>query len=235
MDNETTCSIQDRLLSLAEPEYREFQAKLIPNIPPDHLIGIRTPALKKLAKELNGTEAAIAFLDALPHTFFDENQLHAFLLEKCSPYDVCLKKVDRFLPYLDNWATCDQLSPVIFKKNLEKLVPEILRWTSSEHIYTVRFGIGMLMRYYLEDLFDPQFLEIVSRVKSQEYYVRLMVAWYFATALAKQYDTALTYLEEHKLDEWTHNKTINKAVESYRISEERKNHLKTLKIRKRNP
>ena len=238
--------IIDRLFALQDIKYRDFQSKLIPNVPDDQFIGIRTPALRKYAKKLckeekdpaTGTIRQDSFLESflhdLPHRYFDENQLHAFVISEEKKFDICIARIEQFLPYVDNWATCDQLSPGVFKKNRSALLPYIREWILSGKTYTVRFAIGMLMQHFLDQAFDPAFPEMAASVQSEEYYVRMMVAWYFATALAKQYDTILPYLENRRLDPWTHNKTIQKAVESYRITPEQKAYLKTLKIPVRN-
>ena len=212
--------------------HRDFQMKLIPTAGPETMIGVRTPALRKYAKALIKAGQADEFLKNLPHTYFDENQLHAFILSELKDYDLCIEETDRFLPYVDNWATCDQLSPRVFKKNHARLSEKIPEWISSQETYTIRFGIGMLMQHFLDEDFDPVYPETVAGIRSEEYYVNMMIAWYFATALAKQYDTVLPYLEQRRLDPWTHNKTIQKAVESYRITSEQKEYLKSLKIKK---
>lgn len=234
--------IIDRLFALQDIKYRDFQSKLIPNVPDDLFIGIRTPDMRKYAKELyrEGKDPATgtvrqgscleAFLKDLPHRYFDENQLHAFVISEEKNFGVCIARIEQFLPYVDNWATCDQLSPGVFKKNRSALLPYIREWILSGETYTVRFAIGVLMQHFLDDAFDPAFPEIVASVQSEEYYVRMMVAWYFATALAKQYDAVLPYLEEKRLEPWAHNKTIQKAVESYRITPEQKAYLRTLKV-----
>ena len=221
--------ITERLFSLADEGYRRFQTPLLPSVAPERIIGVRTPVLRKLAKELAGTEEAAAFLCDLPHTYYEENNLHAFLVEQIKDYDACVTAIDAFLPYVDNWSTCDGWSPKVFKKHPEELLVKVREWMASEHPYTVRFGIGMLQRYFLDERFDPTYLDWVAAVDREEYYVRMMVAWYFATALAKQYEAALPFLEEGRLPLWTHNKAIQKAVESYRISAEQKAYLKTLK------
>ena len=234
--------ILSRLFAMQDVKYRDFQSKLIPNVPPDLFIGIRTPDLRKYARELYKEEKdpaagsirqdsfLEAFLEDLPHQYFDENQLHAFVISEEKNFDVCIARIERFLPFADNWATCDQLSPKVFKKNRDALLPCLRKWISSDHTYTVRFAIGMLMQHYLDDAFDPSYPELIASVQSEEYYVRMMIAWYFATALAKQYDAVLPFLEERRLDPWTHNKTIQKAVESYRITPEQKTYLRSLKI-----
>jgi len=221
--------ILDRLFELQDADYAEFQKKLIPDTKYE-MIGVRTPDLRKLAKEFAGTADAEEFLKELPHRFFDENQLHAFIISLTKDFDTCIGQVNSFLPYVDNWATCDQLSPKVFSKNKPKLVISINKWIKSGRTYTVRFGIGMLMQHYLDDDFKEEYMEQVASVRSDEYYIRMMVAWYFATALAKQYDSAVKYLEDRKLDVWTHNKTIQKAVESYRITAETKEYLKSLRL-----
>ena len=220
--------IQENLIKNQDKAYGEFQSKLIPTISPDTVIGVRTPVLRKLAKELAKREDIDTFLSSLPHSCFEDNQLHAFILSLDKDYAHCMTGLIQFLPFVDNWATCDQMSPKVFKKHLPELVPHIEEWLKSEHTYTIRFGIGMLMEHYLDDVFEARYPEMVAGVRSEEYYVNMMIAWYFATALAKQYDAALPYLTEHRLEKWTHNKTIQKAVESNRIMKEQKEYLKTL-------
>ena len=222
-------TIQETLFSMQDVKYRDFQVKLIPGYTTERMIGVRTPALRSYAKRLLKESDVSAFLSELPHQYFDENQLHAFLISGMKDYEKVLAELEKFLPYVDNWATCDQLSPKIFKKHISELIDEIQRWMASEHTYTVRFGIGMLMQHYLDANFQPEYLEWVTAVQSEEYYINMMRAWYFATALAKQYETTIPVLEQQKLDIWTHNKTIQKARESYRISEEQKDYLKSLK------
>ena len=221
--------ISEELFKLQDIKYRDFQVKLIPNYSIDIMIGVRTPDLRNYAKKLLKENKYKDFLEELPHKYFDENQLHAFIISEIKDYEKCIIYINKFLPYVDNWATCDQMSPRIFKKNKDKLIIEIMRWIKSKETYTVRFGIGMLMQYYLDDDFNPKYLEKVSKIKSKEYYVNMMIAWYFATALAKQYDDAIKYIEKNILDKWTHNKTIQKALESYRITPSQKEYLKRLK------
>lgn len=223
--------IQERLFALRDEAYKALNSKLIPSVDPALVIGARTPALRALAKELRGTEAAESFLRALPHKYFEENQLHAFLLEGVKDYDACIQALDEFLPFVDNWATCDQLSPKVLGKNKDRLLAEIRRWIASAHVYTARFAIGQLMRWYLDEDFKTEYADMVCAVKSEEYYLRMMAAWYFATALAKQYELILPYIAEHRLDTWTHNKAIQKAVESYRVTPEHKAQLRALKIK----
>ena len=225
--------IREELKRLQDVKYRDFQIPIIPTVKPESMIGVRTPELRKLAKQYGASKEIGAFLEDLPHLYFEENQLHAFILSGMKDYGKCIRELNRFLPYVDNWATCDQMSPRIFKKHRAELLDEIRKWIGSAKTYMVRFGIGMLMEHYLDEDFDPAYPEMVATVRSEEYYVNMMIAWYFATALAKQYEAILPYIENHRLDTWTHNKAIQKAVESYRITPEQKTYLKTLKIRNR--
>ena len=222
--------IRNGLFDLQDSQYRDFQAKLIPSASADKMIGVRTPVLRKLAKDLAKREEIGGFLDDLPHRYFDENQLHAFIISQLKDYEQCMDEVIRFLPYIDNWATCDQLSPKIFRKHRPKLIDQIRKWIISDRTYTIRFGIGMLMEHFLDEDYDPAYPEMVACIRSDEYYVNMMIAWYFATALAKRYDSILPFIKNRRLDPWTHNKTIQKARESYRISPEQKEYLKALKI-----
>lgn len=221
--------IQKALFELRDEKYREFSGSLMPTVEPDRVIGVRTPDLRKLAKKLAKEPDADAFLHSLPHTYFEENQLHGFMIEEIRDFETCVQAMDAFLPYIDNWATCDQVSPKVFKKHLPELLDKIREWIASERVYTVRFGIGMLMEHYLDEAFSPEYPEIVCSVKSEEYYVNMMIAWYFATALAKQYDTAVLYIEQKRLEVWTHNKAIQKSIESRRITEDKKKYLRSLK------
>lgn len=221
--------IQKRLFALQDEKYRDFCAKLTPNLDKSVIIGVRTPELRKLAKELSGKQTAAAFMESLPHEYYEENNLHGFLVEQIKDYDACADAVERFLPYVDNWATCDQMNPKVFKKHRAELLERIKVWLRAKETYTVRFGIGMLMSHYLDENFSLEYLELVAGLRSQEYYVNMMIAWYFATALAKQYDAALPYIQQERLDAWTHNKAIQKALESYRVSEEHKKELRGLK------
>ncbi len=224
-----TEEIREELFRLQDLEYRDFQSRLIPGVGAEFFIGVRTPELRKLAKKMIGREEIGLFLNTLPHAYFDENQLHAFLISEIKDYRACLEAVTRFLPYVNNWATCDQMSPKVFRKHRQELKAPIRQWIESGQAYPVRFGIGMLMQHYLGEDFDPVYPETVAAVRSEEYYVRMMVAWYFATALAKRYDEILPYLESCRLDRWTHNKTIQKAIESYRILPEQKAYLRGLR------
>lgn len=222
--------ILERLTALQDTDYRDFQSALIPTVDKSCFIGVRTPPLRQLAKELSRREDIGDFLAILPHRYFDENQLHAFLLSEMKDYAACIAAVDTFLPYVDNWATCDQLSPKVFRRHKTELLTAIDRWLTDDHPYTVRFAIGMLMQHYLDDSFTEALAEKVCAVRSEEYYVRMMAAWYFATALAKQYDRVLPFLEQRRLDVWTHNKTIQKAIESRRLSPEQKTALRALRL-----
>ena len=235
-------SIQRKLFSLQDKQYRDFQKTLIPTVASNSVIGVRTPELKKLAKEYYKDKDIEKFLNDLPHKYFDENQLHAFIISEEKDFNTCILYIEKFLPYIDNWATCDQLSPKCFKKNKDKLLKYINKWIKSKKAYVVRFAIEMLMSHYLDEDFDKKYNDLVSNLKfkskynavdikldSDKYYVEMMIAWYFATALAKQYKLTLPYIKRKKLNPWTHNKTIQKAIESYRISEQHKKELRSLK------
>lgn len=223
--------IQAELFALRDGKYGDFNAKLIPSIDRRRVIGVRTQELRAMAKRLHGTAQAEEFLRALPHEYFEENQLHAFLLEYERDYPALIAALDAFLPCVDNWATCDQMNPKSLGRNKEALLAKIREWLASGRCYTVRYAIGQLMRWYLDADFKPEYADMVAAVRSEEYYVRMMAAWYFATALAKQYDAVLPYFTERKLDAWTHNKAIQKAVESYRVSDEHKTALRRLKVK----
>ena len=222
--------LQKQLFNLADEQYKEFHSKLMPTVNPEKIIGIRVPILRKFAADFSKTNEAELFINDLPHNYYEENNLHAFIIEKEKNFDTCIKLVNNFLPYIDNWATCDMLRPKVFAKNKEKLFKYILKWTKSEHTYTVRYGIGMLMVHFLDEDFSPEFPNMVLTIKSDDYYVKMMIAWYFATALAKQYEKILPLFKQPVLDKWTHNKAIQKARESYRITYEQKNELNKLKI-----
>ena len=224
--------IRNELFRLQDVKYRDFQSKLIPTMNPDTMIGVRTPQLRMYAKLLVKQERIRDYLKDLPHQYFDENQLHAFIISEMKDYEQCMEEVICFLPFVDNWATCDQMSPRVFKKHRSELPEQIKLWLRSDRTYTVRFGIKMLMEHFLDEDFDPLYPEMVSEIRSGEYYINMMIAWYFATALAKQYDSILPYIQNQRLDVWVHNKAIQKSVESYRITPEQKEYLKTLKIRK---
>ena len=224
--------IRNELFKMQDIAYRDFNSKLIPTVDKSLFVGVRTPELRKYAKQLAKREDIEEFLHLLPHKYFDENQLHAFIVSEIKDFKSCVDRVNEFLPYVDNWATCDQLSPKVLKKHHKELITYIKEWLESDKLYTVRFGIGMLMEHFLDEDFDISYLETVSNIRSDEYYVNMMIAWYFATALAKCYESVLPFIEKRSLDIWTHNKAIQKAVESLRISDEKKEYLKNLKIKK---
>ncbi|MBR6444690.1 MAG: DNA alkylation repair protein [Firmicutes bacterium] len=231
MNEKGKSTYQKELFALQDTEYRDFQVKLIPNIDPETMIGVRTPELRALAKRLAGETDISGFIDDLPHEYFDENQLHAFILSEEKSFESCVAQIEKFLPFVDNWATCDQLSPKVFKKHRKELLPYIRKWIRSKDTYTIRFGTGMLMSHFLDEDFDPEYPAMVAGIRSEEYYVNMMTAWYFATALAKQYDEIIPYIEKGRLDVWTHNKAIQKAIESRRITPEQKEYLRSLKIK----
>lgn len=221
--------IQTELFEMQDLKYKDFHVKLIPTVSPDQIIGVRIPMLRKYAKSLAKTPEADAFLSVLPHTYYEENNLHAFLIEAIKDYEEAMMQTERFLPYIDNWATCDSFSPKIFRKYPAEVYEKIKEWMKSSFPYTIRYGIGILMENYLDEEFQPEMPQLVSEIRSEEYYVNMMCAWYLATALAKQKESILPYLEKNKLSPWVHNKTIQKAVESRRIDKEMKAYLRTLK------
>lgn len=229
MQNSST--LQEKLFEFQDLKYKEFQSRLMPGVDRETIIGIRTPVLRKFAKQFAGTKEAEAFLQQLPHRYYEENNLHMILISGIKDYDKCMAEIERFLPYVDNWATCDLPAPKCFEKHKEQLLSAVKKWIACDHTYTVRYGIGTLMRFYLDEDFKLEYAELVAGVQSEEYYVNMMIAWYFATALAKQWETILPYLEEHRLSPWIHQKTIQKAVESYRITKEKKIYLKGLRER----
>ena len=225
--------IKNDLLLMQDKTYKDFHSKLMPTINPDSIIGIRVPVLRDYAKKLfkeNSIESLNPFLKNLPHEFYEENNIHAFIIEKINNFDECIFYLENFLPYIDNWATCDMLNPKIFKTNYEKLLEKIYQWINSDSVYTVRLGIGMLMRYFLDEKFETKYLDLVASINSEEYYINMMRAWFFATALAKQYEQTFPYIKNYSLDKWTHNKTIQKAKESFRISKEQKEELKKFRV-----
>lgn len=217
------------LFALQDTEYKAFSSKLMPTVDSDTVIGVQVPKIRKLAKKIKDEPFCDEFLSELPHKYYEENNLHALLICEIKDFDVCINKLNEFLPFVDNWATCDSMRPKIFRKNNAALISEIDKWLSSSHTYTVRFGIGMLMAYYLDDSFTVELAEKVSQIKSDEYYINMMIAWYFATALAKQWNSTFPYIEQRKLSPWVHRKTIQKAIESYRITEEQKAVLRALR------
>ena len=223
--------VQQDLFTMQDLKYRDFHAKLMPTVDKDSVIGVRVPMLRAYAKKFGKTEEAKQFLEILPHQYYEENNLHGLLIDQMKDYELCIEELIRFLPYINNWATCDILSVKAVKGHLDSYIKNIYQWLESDYTYTIRFGINMLMRYYLEEEFKIEYPEKVAAIRSEEYYVNMSRAWYFATALAKKYDQVLPFLEEQKMDVWTHNKTIQKAIESYRITPEQKEYLRTLKIR----
>ena len=225
--------IKNDLLLMQDKTYKDFHSKLMPTINPNSIIGIRVPVLRDYAKKLfkeNSIESLNSFLKNLPHEFYEENNIHAFIIENMNNFDECIFYLEDFLPYIDNWATCDMLNPKIFKTNYEKLLEKIYQWINSDSVYTVRFAIGMLMRYFLDEKFETKYLDLVTSINSEEYYINMMRAWFFATALAKQYDQTLPYIKNYSLDKFTHNKTIQKAKESFRITKDQKEELKKFRL-----
>lgn len=218
--------IQKHLFELQDTKYRDFHSRLMPDTDKETVIGIRVPVLRKYAKSIAGTELSEKFIKELPHRYYEENNLHMMLITRIKDYDRCISEIERFLPYIDNWATCDFPAPKCFENHKEELLPVIKRWIASGETYTIRYGIGMLMRLYLDEDFEPEYVKLVAGVESDEYYVNMMIAWYMATALAKQWDAVVPYIEEHRMSDWVHRKTIQKAVESYRITDEQKRYLK---------
>lgn len=221
--------LQKQLFELQDEKYRDFHSKLIPDTDKEAVIGIRMPVLRKFAKTFGKTPEAEAFLQQLPHRFYEENNLHMMLITEIKDYPTCIKEVKKFLPYIDNWATCDFSEPKCFRKHKKEMLEEIKDWIHASETYTIRYGIGMLMRLFLDEDFSPEYLEMAAGVRSEEYYVNMMLAWYFATALAKQWDATIPYIEQHKLSDWVHRKTIQKAVESFRITPEQKVYLKSFR------
>lgn len=224
-------NVINELQSLQDLKYRDFQSNLIPTIDQSTIIGVRMPDLRKLAKKFDEKQAQI-FMKDLPHTYYEENMLHSILISNMKNYDDCINHLERFLPFVDNWAVCDCISPKIFTKNTDVLIDKIKLWAQSSYSYTVRVAICLLMKYFLDEKFKVEYLNVATQIKSEEYYVNMMVAWFFATALAKQWDDVIFVLEDNLLDEWTHNKTIQKARESFRITPEQKQYLKSLKKRR---
>lgn len=221
--------IRGQLFANKDEEYQKFQSKLIPNIPAESVIGVRTPVLRQMAKNLGKHPEIEEFLNDLPHKYYEENNLHGFIICNIKDFETCIDRWNAFLSYVDNWATCDQSTAKVMQKNTEKLLPIIKKWLASGEVYTVRFAINCLMRFYLDDKFEIEYLDLVSGVENPDYYVKMVVAWYFATALAKQYDATIPYIEKRVLPEWTHKKTIQKAIESYRITPEQKDYLRSLR------
>lgn len=227
--SEKLTRLQQQLFVLQDEEYRDFHSKLMPNIPKEDVIGIRVPVLRKFAKEFAKSDEKEKFLKELPHRYYEENNLHMMLLVEMKDYDGCMQEMERFLPYINNWATCDFPAPKCFEKHKKDVLEHIKIWIKSSQTYTVRYAIGMLMRLFLEDDFSAEYPQMVAEVSSEEYYINMMIAWYFATALAKQWDAVIPYIEQRKLSQWVHRKTIQKAVESYRITPGQKEYLKSFR------
>ena len=221
--------LKSELLKVKDDKYKEFQSKLVPNISKDIILGVRTPDLRRIAKELFVSKEYKSFLNELPHKYYEENLIHFFVISMIKDFDECIKETEKFLPYVDCWPVSDQATPKVFKKHHDKLLSYIKKWIKSKHIYTSRFGIRILMNEYLGEDFKPEYLKLVSSIKSEDYYLKMMVAWYFATALAKQYDETIPYFEKHILSDWEHKKAIQKACESFRVSNSHKEYLKQLK------
>lgn len=229
MDSTICDKIKNDLFSMQDTEYREFHSKLIPNIEKERIIGVRTPHARKYAGRIANDDDIEIFLNSLPHFYYDENNIHAFVIERIKDYEKCMEEVERFLPYIDNWATCDMIKPKVFKKNRERLITSIEKWLKSDLPYTIRFGINMLMTYFLDEDFKREHIEWLAAIPSDDYYVHMGIAWYLATALAKQYDDTVAYIENGRFPVWIHNRAIQKARESYRVLDERKEYLKSLK------
>lgn len=224
-------TLYDRLNEVRDEAYREFQIRLVPNVPPETVVGVRTPEMRRIAKDVFTSADRDAFLNDLPHKYYEENLIHFFVLSMIRNFDECVRRVEVFLPYVDCWPVSDQATPKAFRKNHEKLLPYIRKWIASEHVYTARFGIRMLMNEFLDADFKEEYLSLVAAKQGEDYYLRMMVAWYFATALAKRYDETVPYLEARRLDEWTHRKTIQKAIESFRVTDAHKEYLRSLRDR----
>ncbi len=222
-------TLYDRLIEVKDDAYREFQTKLVPNVPPEAILGVRTPEMRKIAKEVFGSPDCEAFLNDLPHRYYEENLIHFFVISMIRDFDACVQAVEAFLPYVDCWPVSDQSTPKVFAKNHQKLLPYIRKWIASEHVYTARFGIRMLMNEFLGEDFREEYQELVAAKKGEDYYLKMMIAWYFATALAKRYDETIPYFEERRLDEWVHKKAIQKALESFRVPDVHKEYLKSLR------
>ena len=223
--------VQSKLFELQDLSYQDFHSKLIPTVLKDKIIGVRTPALRKFAKDFGKSEKAAEFMKILPHKYYEENNLHAFLIEQIKDFDDCIYALDNFLLFIDNWATCDMLTPKILGENLPLLYEKIVEWTKSEHTYTVRFAIVTLMKFFMDDRLDKKHLSLLAGINSDEYYINMAIAWYLATALASRWDLVIPYIENRNFDKWVHSKAIQKAIESYRITPEQKEYLRTLKMK----
>lgn len=229
--SDTVLSLREKLFEFRDLKYRDFHSRLIPSVPKEQIIGIRTPVLRKFAKEYAKTEEVAEFIKILPHEYYEENNLHMLIISAIRDYEMCIAEIERFLPFIDNWATCDMPVPRCFYENKEDVLERAKGWIKSDEAFTVRYGIGVLMSMFLDEDFDPEYPRLVASVRSEQYYVNMMIAWYFATALAKNWDEVIPFIEKRQLDKWTHNKAIQKAVESYRITSEQKAYLKSLKIK----
>lgn len=229
--SDTVLSLREKLFELRDLKYRDFHSCLIPGVPKEQVIGIRTPVLRKFAKEYAKTEEAAEFIKILPHGYYEENNLHMLIISGIRDYEVCIAEIERFLPFIDNWATCDMPMPRCFYENKDDVLERAKGWIKSDEAFTVRYGIGVLMSMFLDEDFDSVYPKLVASVRSEQYYVNMMIAWYFATALAKRWEEVIPFIEKRQLDKWTHNKAIQKAVESYRITSEQKAYLKSLKIK----
>ena len=223
--------IQKQLFELQDIGYKEFHSKLMPTVCKDKIIGVRVPQLRKFAKELNKSDLKADFLNTLPHKYYEEDNLHAFLIEQIKDFNECISILDNFLLFVDNWATCDMMTPKILGKNPDSLYAKIQEWAKSEHTYTVRFAVVTLMKFFMDERLDKKHLKLLLRIKSDEYYINMAIAWYLATALSSRWDLVIPYIENKKFDKWIHNKAIQKSIESYRITKEQKEYLKTLKIK----
>ena len=223
--------IQEKLFLLQDLGYRDFHSKLMPTVCKDRIIGVRVPILRKFAKELNKSELKAEFLNTLPHKYYEEDNLHAFLIEQIKDFDECISALDNFLLFVDNWATCDMMTPKVLGKNLPLLYEKIEEWSKSEHIYTVRFAVVTLMKFFMDERLDKKYLNLLLSIKSQVYYINMAITWYLASALSSRWDLVIPYIEKQKFDKWIHNKAIQKSIESYRITKEQKEYLKTLKIK----
>ena len=224
-----TADVEKKLFAARDGAYREFQTKLVPNVEPERIIGVRTKQLRQIAKEVFESDGREAFLNCLPHVYYEENLVHFFVIERIKDFDECVREVEKFLPFVDCWPVSDQATPAVFRKNHEKLIPLIKKWIASEHVYTARFGLRMLMNEFLGDDFREEYLRIAADKKGDDYYLKMMIAWCFATALAKKYDETVVYFENRELDLWIHRKAVQKASESFRVTAEHKKYLKTLK------
>ena len=229
--SDTVLSLREKLFELRDLKYRDFHSRLIPSVSKEQVMGIRTPVLRKFAKEYAKTEEAAEFIKILPHGYYEENNLHMLIISEIRDYEVCIAEIERFLPFIDNWATCDMPVPRCFYENKEDVLERAKGWIKSDEAFTVRYGIGVLMSMFLDEDFDSVYPKLVASVRSEQYYVNMMIAWYFATALAKRWEEVIPFIEKRQLDKWTHNKAIQKAVESYRITSEQKAYLKSLKIK----